>query len=84
MAQKKDRAFFLCPRWNEAADSGTGEGGGSTAPIPVNEKTLSAIRGGRPVARSTLRKALLAARSASGSMFNVDAYIVDQRSLGPR
>jgi hypothetical protein len=36
-------------------------------------------KGGRPVARSTLRKALLAVRQASGSMFDIDAYIVDQR-----
>jgi len=84
MAKKKDRAFFVCPRWNEVADASGTEGPDTTAPIRVNEKTLSAIRGGRPVARSTLRKALFAARSASGSMFDVDAYIVDQRISGPR
>jgi hypothetical protein len=74
MAKKKDRAFFVCPRWNEVDPSGM------TAPIRVHEKTLAATKGGRPVARSTLRKALLAARQASGSMFDVDAYIVDQRT----
>jgi hypothetical protein len=73
MAKKKDRAFFICPRWNEVVPSGM------TVPIHVHEKTLAAIKGGRPVARSTLRKALLAAREASGSMFDLDAYIVDQR-----
>jgi hypothetical protein len=51
-----------------------------TTPIHVNEKNLGAIKGGRPVARSTLRRALLAARQASGWMFDVDAYIVDQRT----
>jgi hypothetical protein len=61
MAKKKDRAFFICPRWNEVVEVAT-------------------IKGGRPVARSTLRKALLAARQASGSMFDVDAYIVEQRT----
>jgi len=84
MAKKKDRAFFICPRWNEVADARGTEGSGTTAPIRVNEKTLSAIKGGRPVARSTLRRALLAARQASGSMFDVEAYIVDQRSRDPR
>jgi hypothetical protein len=74
MAKKKDRAFFICPRWNEVVPSGM------TAPIRVHEKTLAAIKGGRPIARSTLRKALLAARQTSGSMFDVDAYIVDQRT----
>jgi hypothetical protein len=55
-----------------------------TTPIRGNEKNLTAIRAGRPVARSTLRKALLAARRASGSMFDVDAYIVDQRTAQSR
>jgi hypothetical protein len=76
MAKKKDRAFFICPRWNEVE--------GTTKPIPVHERTLAAIKAGRPVARSTLRKALLAARQASGSMFDVDGYIVDQRTTHSR
>ena len=53
-------------------------------PIHVNEKTLAAIKEGLPVARSTLRKALLAVRQASGSMFDVDAYILDQRPAQSR
>lgn len=80
MAKKKDRAFFICPRWNEVADAPRIGASGMTTPIRVNEKVLAAIKGGRPVARSTLRKALLAVRQASGSMFDVDAYIVDQRA----
>jgi hypothetical protein len=75
-----DRAFFICPRWNELADTSRIAASGVTTSVRVNEKNLAAIREGRPVARSTLRKALLAARQASGSMFDVDAYIVDQRT----
>jgi hypothetical protein len=74
MAKKKDRAFFVCPRWNELADAP-----GVTGEIRVHTKILTAIRAGRPVARSTLRKALLAVGHASGSMLDVDAYIIDQR-----
>ena len=84
MAKKKDRAFFICPRWNEVVDATRIEASGMTNPIAVHEKTLAAIGAGRPVARSTLRKALLAARQASGSMFDVDAYIVDQRTVRSR
>ena len=84
MAKKKDRAFFICPRWNEVADTSRLAASGMTTPIRGNEKNLTAIRAGRPVARSTLRKALLAARQASGSMFDVDAYIVDQRTAQSR
>jgi hypothetical protein len=78
MAKKRDRAFFICPRWNEVVPPEM------TAPIGVHEKILAAIKGGRPVARSTLRKALLAAGQASGSMFDVDAYIVDRRGARAR
>lgn len=70
MAKKKDRAFFVCPRWNEVAPEGAA----------IDAKTLAAIKSGRPVARSTLRKALVAVRRATGSMFDVDSYVVDQRS----
>jgi hypothetical protein len=80
MAKKKDRAFFICPRWNEVPGAPRVGASGMAIPIAVHEKTLAAISAGRPVARSTLRKALLAARRASGSMFDVDAYIVDQRA----
>jgi hypothetical protein len=66
VAKKKDRAFFICPRWSEVAQPG-----------PVNEKTRAAIEAGRPVARSTLRRALLAARA--GSAHVIETYIVDQR-----
>jgi hypothetical protein len=84
MAKKKDRAFFICPRWNEVEEAIQIGASGRMTPIRVNEKTLTTIKGGRPVARSTLRKALLAARHASGSMFDVDAYIVDQRTAHSR
>jgi hypothetical protein len=84
MAKKKDRAFFICPRWKEVADASRTGASGMPTPIHVNEKTLAAIKAGRPVARSTLRKALLAACQASGEIFDLDAYIVDQRSAHPR
>ena len=77
MAKKKERAFFICPRWKEVTDAPRMERG---RPPHIHERTLTAIEAGRPVARSTLRKALMAVRQASGSMFDVDAYIVDQRA----
>jgi hypothetical protein len=76
MAKKKDRAFFICPRWNELADPARNGG----RPIRVHQKILAAIRDGQPVARSTLRKALLAACQASGALIDFDSYIVDRRA----
>jgi hypothetical protein len=84
MAKKKDRAFFVCPRWKEIADLQEIAPPGVATLVRVHEKTLVAIREGRPLARSTLRKALLAVRHVSGLLFDVDAYIVDQRSVSPR
>jgi hypothetical protein len=80
MAKKKDRAFFICPRWNEVADAARTSG----RPIRVHQKILAAIKDGQPVARSTLRKALLAACHASGSILDLDTYIVDRRVNQPR
>jgi hypothetical protein len=81
MAKKKDRAFFICPRWSEVVETLRigGVGQGDTDPRQ-REEILATIKAGRPVTRSTLRKTLLAVRQASGSMFDVDAYIVDQRT----
>jgi hypothetical protein len=79
MAKKKERAFFICPRWNELANvSHIGRIGSC-----ISAKTLTAIKEGRPVPRSTLRKALEAARAVSGASFDVDAYIVDRRTAQP-
>jgi hypothetical protein len=80
MAKKKERAFFVCPRWNDVADVSRAGSTGAATPIAVHPKTLAAIRQGEPLARSTLRKALTLARHASGSMFDVDSYIVDRRT----
>ncbi len=82
MAKKKDRAFFVCPGWDEVTGGGSAPGPGT--PNQKHDKVLAAIKAGQPVARSTLRKALLAARQVSGSLLDVDAYIVDQRAAKPR
>ena len=85
MAKKKDRAFFVCPRWDEVATAPhRADNALVSGSSPGSAKNLLAIRNGQPVARSTLRKALQAVRQASGVMFDVDAYIVDQRTLPPR
>ncbi len=70
MAQKKSRAWFTCPRWTEIA---------GTAPNQVSPKTIALLKAGKPMARSTIRRALLMVRQASGSLFDVDELIVDQR-----
>ena len=72
MAGKKERSFFVCPRWKEV------EG---TVPAGT-DKTLAAIEAGRPVARSALRRALTDASRRAGKPLDVDAFIEDSRT-GP-
>ena len=85
MAKKKERAFFVCPRWNEVATARCLAGNAVVSGLtPGSTKIVLAIKNGQPVARSTLRKALQAVREASGVMFDADAYIVDQRTLRSR
>ena len=84
MAKKKDRAFFTCPRWNEIADGLGRDASGERTTLPIHPRTLAALQGGRPLARSTLRHALLAARRSGGKLFEVEQYITDQRVSGPR
>ena len=82
MSKKKERAFFVCPRWNEVvATPRVADSAAASGLTPGSTKIVLAIKSGQPVARSTLRKALQAVRQASGVMFDVDDYIVDQRTL---
>jgi len=85
MAKKIEQVFCICPRWNEVA---TASRVATSPPVsgltPGSTKIMSAIKNGQPVACSTLRKALLAVRQASAVMFDVDAYIVDRRTMQPR
>lgn len=82
MAKKKERASFVCPQWNEVANRSQTIGEVGRIGLAIGQgKQLTAIKNGRPVARSTLRKALTAFRRTSGAMFDGDAYIVDQRTI---
>jgi hypothetical protein len=81
MAKKKERAFFICPAWNELRDAAAGPDPAALKRLQIHDRHLAAINAGQPMARSTLRKALLAMRRASGTLFDVNAYIIDQRSI---
>jgi len=80
MAKEKGPGILYLPALERSGGCPGDRTSGVATAIRVNEKILAAIEEGRPVARSTLRKALLAVRQATGSMFDLDAYIVDQRT----
>ena len=83
MSKKKERGFFICPRWSEIAPHATASPS-ATGRVHGSVKVVAAIENGQPLARSTLRKILLAVQQETGKMFDVDAYIVDQRTALPR
>jgi hypothetical protein len=80
MAKKKDRTFFICPGWKEVLGASRSTAAHSDESIRAHGRILAAIEAGQRVARSTLRKALLAVSHTTGTMFDVDAMIVDQRT----
>jgi hypothetical protein len=80
MAKKKERAFFVCPAWDELTDAAAKADPTAAKRLQIHAKHLAAIKAGQPMVRSTLRRALMAMQKASGTMFDVDAHIVDQRS----
>jgi hypothetical protein len=43
MAKKKDRAFFICPRWKEVVNILRNRASGTTTLIPVHKRTAAAI-----------------------------------------
>jgi hypothetical protein len=80
LSKKKDRAWFVCPRWAEfvaAHYAGDTEAGQS---LKADAKVIAKLRSGTPVAKSTLLKMLrrFAQRHDLGA--SVDQLIVDTRS----
>ena len=81
----KEQALFICPRRNEVATAPRGATGPAVSGrTPGPTKIIAAIKNGQSFARSALRNALLAVRQAFGGMSEVDAHIVDPRTVQPR
>jgi hypothetical protein len=80
MARKKERAFFICPRWRElvgGADKETLARALRSAP-----RTIEKIATQNPVAYATLHGVLAALRGSRDIKLDVESCIVDTRSAG--
>lgn len=80
MARKKDRAFFICPRWRELASDS--DDGALARALRSHPRTIAKIAAQTPVAYATLRGVLSAVRGRSDLKLDVDSYIVDMRNAG--
>ena len=80
MARKKDRAFFVCPRWNELAAAA--DKASLARKLHSNARTIEKIAAQTPVTYATLRGVLAEYRASNDIKLDVDSYIVDKRDGG--
>jgi hypothetical protein len=56
MSKKKDRAWFICPRWTELVSRHYASDIEAGRALKADPKVLSKLRTGTPVAKSTILK----------------------------
>jgi len=79
MSKKKDRAWFVCRRWEDLVSEHYASDIEASLALKADPKVLAKLRSGTPVARSTLLKMLrrYASRHDLGSA--VADLVVDTR-----
>jgi len=54
MSKKKDRAWFVCPRWGELVSQHYASDAAAGRTLNADPKVLTKLREGTPVAKSTV------------------------------
>ena len=80
MSKKKDRAWFLCPRWADLISEHYGNDVEAARALKVNPKVLLRLRSGTPVAKSTLLNMLRRYGSRHDLSAPISELVVDTRS----
>jgi len=80
MSKKKDRAWFVCPQWNELVSQHYASDTAAGRALNAHPKVLTKLREGTPAAKSTVLKMLrrLASRHNLGT--DLADLVVDTRS----
>ena len=80
MSKKKDRAWFVCPRWAELVSQHYSSDAAAGRALNAHPKVLTKLRAGTPVPKSTVLKMLrrLASRHKLGPA--LADLVVDTRS----
>jgi hypothetical protein len=80
MSKKKQRAWFVCPRWNELVAPHYADDAAAAHALRTSPRVLAQLRAGTPMARATVLKLLrrYAAQHILGS--NVQELVIDTRS----
>ena len=80
MGRKKDRAFFICPRWRELA--GGDDKLQLARSLRSDPRTIDKIASRTPVAYSTLYGVLSVLRATRDIKLEPESCIVDKRKTG--
>jgi hypothetical protein len=80
MSGKKDRAWFVCPQWDELVSQHYSSDIAASRALNAHPKVLTKLRAGTPVPKSTVLKMLrrLASRHNLGTA--LADLVVDTRS----
>jgi len=80
MSKKKDRSWFVCPRWGDLVSQHYASDTEASRALKAHPKVLTKLRAGTPVPKSTVLKMLrrYGSRHALGTALTT--LVVDTRS----
>ena len=80
MSKKKDRAWFVCPQWDELVSQHYGNDTAVGQALNAHPKVLTKLRAGTPVPKSTVLKMLRRLRTRHNLEAALGDLVVDTRS----
>ena len=80
MSKKNDRAWFVCPQWDELVSQHYGNDSKAGQALNAHPKVLEKLRTGTPVPKSTVLKMLRRLRGRHKLEAALGDLVVDTRS----
>ena len=80
MSKKKDRAWFVCPKWSDLVSEHYASDNEAGRALKAHPKVLAKLRAGTPVPKSTVLKMLRLYRSRHNLGTAPADLVVDTRS----
>ncbi len=80
MSKKKDRAWFVCPKWSDLVSEHYASDNEAGRALKAHPKVLAKLRAGTPVPKSTVLKMLRRYRSRHNLGTAPADLVVDTRS----
>ena len=80
MSKKKDRSWFVCPRWGDLVSQHYASDTEASRALKAHPKVLTKLRAGTPVPKSTVLKMLRRYATRHDLASSVGELVVDTRS----